>query len=62
MVAKAEAANLLDRLPDDCTFEDIHYHLYVFEKVMRGLDSAASEGTLTQSEARERLRRWLPES
>ena len=27
--AKAEVESLLQRLPDDCTMEDIQYHLYV---------------------------------
>ena len=60
MVAKAQAAKLLDRLPDDCTFDDIHYHLYVVEKINRGLESKANEPTFSSDEARTRLARWLP--
>ena len=29
---KEEVRSLLKRLPDDCTLEDIQYHLYVIEK------------------------------
>ncbi len=29
--AKEEARSLIDKLPDDCTLEDIQYHL--FQKV-----------------------------
>lgn len=34
---KAEVASMLEALPDDASFEDIQYHLYVLEKVKRGL-------------------------
>src|SRR5450759_1504537 len=33
---KAEVTSMLQALPDDSSFEDIHYHLYVLEKVKRG--------------------------
>lgn len=59
--AKAEVESLLHKLPDDCSLEDIQYHLYVIEKVRRGLERADSEGTLRQEEAEERLRKWTTE-
>jgi hypothetical protein len=31
--AKQEVSNLLARLPDDCSLEDVQYHLYVLQKV-----------------------------
>ena len=34
--AKQEVQLLLKKLPDDCTIEDIQYHLYVIEKIQRG--------------------------
>ncbi len=42
--AKEEVEQLLKKLPDDCTLEDIHYHLYVIEKVRRGIERAETEG------------------
>ena len=30
--AKSEFQQLLNTLPDDCSLEDIQYHLYVIEK------------------------------
>src|ERR1022692_2522618 len=35
--AKQEVRLLLDGIPDDATFEDIQYHIYVREKIERGL-------------------------
>ncbi len=57
--AKAQAETLLQRLPDDCTYDDIHYHLYVIEKIRRGLESADKEGTISQEEMETRLEQWF---
>ena len=57
--AKEEVESLLHKLPDDCSIEDIQYHLYVLEKVRHGLEVADSQGVLTQEEAEERLGQWL---
>jgi hypothetical protein len=59
--AKQEVEALLDKLPHDCTLEDIQYHLYVIEKVRAGLEAAEAEGTISQDEAESRLSRWLTE-
>ena len=58
---KQEVASLLERLPDDCSLEDIQYHIYVLEKVRRGLASAENEGVVEQEEAEARLSKWLTE-
>jgi hypothetical protein len=34
---KEEIRDLLKRLPDDCTLEDVYYHPYVLQKIERGL-------------------------
>lgn len=57
--AKSEVASMLETLPDDASLEDIQYHLYVLEKVKRGVERAESEGTLSHSEAKQRLGKWL---
>ena len=57
--AKAQAESLLQRLPDDCSYDDIHYHLYVIEKIRRGIDSAENEGTLSQEEMEKRMETWF---
>jgi hypothetical protein len=57
--AKEEVTSMLNNLPDDCSLEDIQYHLYVLEKIRRGTDRAETEGTLTQAEVKERFSKWL---
>ena len=59
--AKEEVESLLHKLPDDCSLEDIQYHLYVLEKVRNGLEAADTQGTISQAGAEERLSRWSTE-
>ena len=53
--AKEDVQALLSKLPDDCSLEDIQYHLYVVEKVNNGLRAADSQGALSQEEVEQRL-------
>ncbi len=50
---------MLETLPDDSSLEDIQYHLYVLEKIKRGVERAESEGTVSHAEAKQRLGKWL---
>lgn len=56
--AKEEIKALLDKLPDDCSLEDVQYHLYVVEKIHRGIERAEKEGTLSQDEVERKLGKW----
>jgi hypothetical protein len=56
---KDEVNSLLQKLPDDASFEDLQYHLYVLEKVRRGLERTDVEGAISHDVARERLGKWL---
>ncbi len=59
--AKEEVRQILDRLPDDSTFEDIQYHIYVREKVEQGLEEFEEGRVLDQDEVERRMARWLEE-
>jgi hypothetical protein len=61
MTAKQEVRSLLEKLPDNCSIEDIQYHLYVLEKVRSGLEDARENGTISQEEVESRLSQWLSE-
>ncbi|MBI5214533.1 MAG: hypothetical protein HY960_02145 [Ignavibacteriae bacterium] len=52
---KDKVRSLLDTLPEDCTMEDIQYHLYVVEKIQRGIERAETEGTFRQEEVEQRF-------
>ena len=59
--AKQDVESLLNKLPDNASVEDIQYHLYVLDKVRRGLEDARTNGTLSQEEVENRLSKWLTE-
>ncbi len=61
MTAKQEVRSLLERLPENCSIEDIQYHLYVLEKVRSGIEDARENGAISQEEAESRLSKWLTE-
>jgi len=56
---KQEINKLLDRLPDDCSLEDVQYHLYVLQKIERGLRDAEEGRTYSQEQVEERMKKWL---
>lgn len=58
---KQEAASLIERMPEDCSIEDIRYQLYVMEKVRNGLARADAERVIEQDEAEAWLAKWLIE-
>ncbi len=57
--AKQVVMNLLETLPDDCTLEDIQYHLYIIAQVKNSQSRVKAEGVLSQDEVNQRLSKWL---
>jgi hypothetical protein len=53
--AKKEVASMLAVLPEESSLEDIQYHLYVLEKVKRGVKRAESEGVISHEKAKAHL-------
>ena len=55
---KESVIKLVESLPDDCTVEDIQYHLYVRDKVFRG-SRAIDEGHVqSHEEVGRRIDQW----
>lgn len=57
--AKSDVIKMLDALPEGCSFEDIQYHVYVLEKLKRGVERAETDGAVSHEEAKRRLSEWL---
>ena len=57
--AKEEVIKIIKKLPEDASFEDIQYHIYVREKIERGLDDVAKGRVLSQEEVEQRMSKWL---
>ncbi len=58
-VIKEQVIDLIKSLPDDCTIEDIQYHLYVREKVERGIRAIDEGRVVSQEEAEKKVKEWL---
>jgi hypothetical protein len=58
-VLKEEVQSMIQNLPDDCTIEDIQYHLYVIEKIQNGMNSVNDNKTIPQETAKQRMAKWL---
>ncbi len=60
MVAvKQEAQEMIQNLPDNCTYEDIQYHLYVVEKIKNGINRAENGEVSSHQDAKQRMAKWL---
>ncbi len=57
--AKQEVSRILKRLPDDCSLDDIQYHLYVLQKIQRGLKDAENGRLYTQKQVKKMMSKWL---
>lgn len=58
-VTKKEVESLLKNLPEDCSLEDIQYHLYVIEKYRQGVAASSTTRKLKQEEAESLLSKWV---
>lgn len=56
---KKEISDLLEKLPDDCTIEDIQYHLYVIQKIEKGLSDIENGNTKSQEEVEKIMSKWI---
>jgi len=56
---KDEVRNLLEQIPDDATLEDIQYHIYVRQKIERGLKDIKEGREISHDEAERRMAKWL---
>ena len=63
MQTKETVRTLLDRLPDDCSIDDVLYHLYVIQVIEQGQADSRAGRTISHEEVAETLRRkWLVNS
>lgn len=56
---KQAVLEMVQGLPDDASLEDIQYHLFVLQKIERGLEDAEAGRVVSQEEMEKRFVRWL---
>ena len=59
MTAKDRIVEIMQDLPDDVTFEDALYEIYVAFKIERGLEQANKGKGIPHEEAKQRFAEWL---
>jgi hypothetical protein len=57
--AKEDVRALLDRLPDDASLNEIQYHIYVRQKIEKGLEAIRTGNLVPPEEIERRFARWL---
>lgn len=57
--AKAHAREAIDRLPDDASWDDVMYELYVRESIDAGLADVAAGRTIPQDQVKAHIRELL---
>ena len=55
---KENVMRMIKELPDDITLEDIMYHLYAREKIIRGLKDADEGKKVSNEKAKEIIEKW----
>jgi hypothetical protein len=58
---KEEVRRLLEALPEDASYEDIQYHIYVRQAVQLGIEAADRGEVISQEEVERRMAKWLGE-
>ncbi len=57
--AKKAVRDLLKKLPEDCSLEDVQYHLYVLQKIEPRLKDVDEGRIYTQDEVEKMMAKWL---
>jgi hypothetical protein len=56
---REEAHKLVDQLPDEASWDDLMYQIYVRKKIEAGRQAIAGGRVFTQEEAEKRMAPWL---
>jgi hypothetical protein len=57
--AKQDVQKMLASIPEDASYEEIQYHVYVRQKIRSSLHQINLKRTLSQKEIERRMARWL---
>jgi predicted transcriptional regulator len=55
---KEETIQLIEKMPDDCTVEDILYELYLKQKVDKGLQDIREGRVVEHEDVKQRVAGW----
>jgi predicted transcriptional regulator len=61
MTVKEEVKEMLEKLPDNATFDEVHYRLLVREKIDRGVADLEAGRVHSEEEMEATIKKWLEE-
>lgn len=56
---KEQVKEIIDKMPENSTLEDLQYTIYVQSKIQKGLVAAQKGEVLSQEEVEKRIEKWL---
>ena len=59
MTVKLLAQKAISNLPEEATFDDIQYELYVLECIEKGEKDIANGKVMTEAQVQQGLEKWL---
>lgn len=57
LTIKEEVRQIIEKLPDDCSLEDIQYHLDVLQKIKNGLEDVKEGRVISHEDIEKKLHR-----
>ncbi len=57
--AKEEVRDLLEKLPDEASFDDIEYQIYVLHEIREGIAEAERGELIDHEKVKARMAKWL---
>ena len=60
--AKESAIEAINSLPDDCSLDDIQYHLFLRRSIQRGIEDIDAGRFVSVDEMEQRIGQWLESS
>ena len=56
---KKSVLKIIENLPEDATYEQIQYEIYIDQQIEEGLEQIRNGQVISNAEAMERLKKWL---
>jgi len=57
--AKEMVLTLINKLPDDATFDDIMESIYIQQKITKGIDQLEKGEFISHEDVKEKSKKWL---
>ena len=59
MTVKDKMKKIINEIPEESTYDDIQYLLYIMQSIDEGEKDIAEGNTITHEEAKNRMAKWL---